>query len=247
MRAVNFILPYEVILNTEEEKWLQNEFLHGFVEVNSVENSPVEDIDLRLNLDFGVHKKIKDKKADARETFLEITLEKTVNNQYTFKVQLPYNTPVTTKKEGLYLWLESPSFKDQTCQLPLEIAPHAHINQIVQVFETFYRFKLKEYKNKKSKVEAVFSPPASSKELSSLDSFSAFFEFEGTSLHISFEYKIKVLASELGEAKIDKKTKKQSFQFAQNEYAFDDQNINQQFIQKQIDIVLSEIKKPKLF
>lgn len=170
MRATFINKPYEFKLDIFGEQWHQGEIVKGKVEFKTkdyMNQSSLAELGVFLCLiDLKKFKNKNDKGITVinEKIFPEL-------GEYDFTFALDSGAFISEKNTSLCL-LVGDKRDLFTCGLmQLKIIPQKLFLDFVEVFETFYRFKLKSIKSKKSETEFVFTPPAA-KEFTNITKFS---------------------------------------------------------------------------
>ncbi|EQC47731.1 hypothetical protein [Bacteriovorax sp. Seq25_V] len=150
MRGTFFHEGKEIVIETQGESWHQSDSISGVVNANGVSagNIVLALIDV---------KKFNGKKDDAYEIVESLTLS---GAETKFDFKLDDTAFISEKSKSLCLFAGNETEVFGKGILLLSIKPHRYILDFIQVFETFFRFKLKTIKSKKKDLELVFTPPA---------------------------------------------------------------------------------------
>ena len=152
--------------------------------------------DLYLKLACGDAKKVKDKAPDAFEVIAEASLlapgtlkpgqEHTAESSF----QLSKNSPISEKSQSLYLLYGSSSIPQAEGVLLLTIAPHSHVQTILEILESSYQFVLKGQKSAGDWLTAKYKAPASSR-FSTVNELNLSFHFDADTLNLKYKFTVK--------------------------------------------------------
>lgn len=248
MKASSFNKSLEYIIHVNGESWFQGDNLSGSI---SVKNHSSENMDLSktgMALGFFDIKKIHDKKIEPHHLISPLLFFKNIASQEqiekSFEIKLDLNCPITDKKMSGYIFygdLENP-----INQLQLKILPQKDFSKILELFDRFFRFKLKETKNGKKGLEFKLNPPTS-REMANIDSLLLNMTKSPDGLHLSFNFILK----KLNVSGVSHKIEKNEFTTVRNilnkEYLLGPGLIDQDKILKMFEGVLAEIKLNNIF
>lgn len=249
MKGTIFLKPLEYNVEAMGERWKQGDKIKGTL---TLKNHSADKIDLpflKIKLAEGNYKKIKAKDAKAWSTLTETTLSEAVTvgpsaeQNYTFEFTLPETSPVTDKNGSLYLAFFDKEDSQPAGHIELVIEPKQTILYVLEVFENFARFKVKEIKNGKKSVEVKLMPPAS-REASNIDSLILSLAESDKTLSMNYLFNLRGIDMSSGTMQTQKKTKEIEQKFTSKQYMMYD-SPNQDFILASIQTALNEVK-PKL-
>lgn len=248
MKGTFFSKPLEWSIETKGESWEQGKEIEGHLIITNTSQSPQALLGPFIAISLGEFKKVQARNDDAFKPVLNLELPiKELKSQekfeFPFKLQLPTNCSVTDKKSSLYLIYG----QNNSCgQLQLMIKPRELFNQVISLFDTFFRFKLKEVKSGKNCVEFKLTPP-SSRDLANLESLSINSSMNEDVMNLQFEFGIKKLEASTVGNKITKSTQKVSKAITPKEYSLGKNMINQDKLLKIIESTLGEVKLNNIF
>lgn len=246
MKGTIFSKPLEYNLEAIGEKWRQGDKIRGTLNVRNHGADGVDFPTLKLVLCEGTYKKIKAKDAKAWKSLIDIKLEDkfTLNpaeeKSYSFEYALPEDCLVTDKNASLYL-----AFFDKDVlpsgHIELVIEPKLVITQILDLIQSFLRFKVVQVKFTKGMIEVKLNPPASSRELSTIDTLILCLAEKEKTLLMNYEFNMRVLDLTSGTMQAQKKTRGFDQSFSSRQYLQYD-SLNQEFILQSINSVLNEVR-----
>ena len=247
MKVTVFLNPLEYSLEAFGEKWHQGDELKGSLKIK---NNSAEKINLavvKVALCQGNYKKIKVKDAKALSIASEYILSEAVTIGpmeeciYAFKFKLPENCNITDKNGSLYLAFFD---KDETTpagHIELFIEPKIVIQQVLQILESFLRFKVKEIKYNKDLIEVKLVPPAS-RELSNIDGLLLSMAEIEKNLTLKYFFNLRVLNISGVTMQSEKTTKEMEQSFNSKQYLIYGDSINQDFIIESVQEVINLVK-----
>ncbi len=251
MKGTIFLKPLEYSIEAIGEKWHQGDKLKGTLKIKNHSAEKIELATLKAALFEGNYKKIKAKDAKGWKSLSEnvladkVTVNPSEEKEYSFEFKLAENCPVTDKNGSLYL-----AFFDKEEQIPaghieLVIEPKIVIQQILQIFENFLRFKVKEIKSGKGSVEVKLVPPTS-RELSNVDGLLLNISEVEKTLKLNYFFNIRVLNMTGATMQSEKATKEMEQIFTSKQYQIFGDSINQDFIIESVQQVLNTVKTKML-
>lgn len=250
MKGTVFLKPLEFNVEAVGEKWRQGETIKGSLKIKNHGNEKIEIPLLKVELLTGNYKKIKAKEKKAWDTLGGMTLAESLclnsaeEKSFGWEFTLAEDCAVTDKNGSLYI-----AFFDQQDSWPvghieLVIEPKQVIKQVLEIFENFVRFKVKEIKSAKGLVEVKLNPPAS-RELSNVDSLLLNLSEVNKTLTMSYLFNTRAIEMNGSSMQTQKKTREFSNTFNSRQYLIYGESLNQDFILESINSVLNEVK-PRL-
>ena len=125
--------------------------------------------------------------------------------------------------------------------IELKVEQKLVTKQILEILENFMRFKVKEIKNEKNKVDIKLIAPAS-REMSNIESLILNISEIEKNLHIHYTFNLKSLDLASPTMQVEKKVKKAEQVFTSKQYLFYGDSINQDFIVESFKSVLETVK-----
>ncbi len=243
MKATFFFKPLEFNLNIDGETWSQGDHVKGQLNIVNHSGDSVDLSNIKVQLCFCAAKKVK-VKDESGITVLE-SVDYASGDQVDFDFKLAQDCQITESTGSLYIICGDASDPFGGGLMQLNILPKKVITDFVEVFEQFYRFKLKNFKNKKGFIEAAVVPP-SSKDWTSIQKMSLQFKMVEEDMDVTFNFAVKKMSFESIETKT--KDTKLSFNHVLTPKDYSRYgSVNQDGIQKVIDEVLEQVKlKPLL-
>jgi hypothetical protein len=244
MKGNFFSKPLEYKLTIAGEAWTQGEIITGSLIIEDHSKKITSMSELGCHLCYCSRKKLKDKDPKAITVF-DSALIQNDNNELSFKFPLQDDCPISDSLGSFYIICGDMAHPFDTGMLELKINPSKVISDFVQVFESFYRFKVKSFKNKKDYIVAAVTPP-DSKEWAKLQKMNIQLKHKQDQFDVEFITTLKKIALEHSitttkdENKVFKKTlsKKEYERFGAT---------NQDAFNKLIQEVLEQVKlKPIL-
>lgn len=247
MKGTIFLKPLEYNLEATGEKWRQGEKIKGSLKIK---NHGAEQINLpflKVSLCEGQYKKIKAKDVKGWKNISQLILAEkfslNANEEkvFPFEFALPENALITDKNGSLYLAFFDSEDVLPTGHIELVVEPKIVITQILDILQSFLRFKVAQTKYTKGMIEVKLSPPTS-REMSTIDSLVLSMAEVDKNLTLHYDFTMRVLDMSGGNMQAQKKTKEIEQKFNSKQYLFYGDSINQDFIIESINTVLNEVK-----
>jgi hypothetical protein len=243
MKGTFFSKSLEWSLHTDNETWQQGEEIRGVLKLKNHGTGPLHLSSAGVGLALGEIKKIHARhlealKEEQRHNFsqTQIGLAEELLLEFTFL--LPPNCSITDKKSSYFLTYGP---KGEENHLMLNIGPRLLFSKIVGLFDTFYRFKIKEIKSGKKGVEYKLLPP-SSRELAHLETLNLTLIQEGEVLEMLYEFQVRKIDTTSPTTKLNKQTSKITQKLQPKEYLLGKEIMNQDGLLKSIEATLAQIK-----
>lgn len=252
MRGTFFEKPLEYSIEISGESWNQGGKVNGTLTIKNHGDSAIELNGKGVSLCLTEAKKFKAKdpagiKALNTKSWPEASSvspgsQETLN----FEFELAKDCPITEKASSLYINCGEFENPFTGGHMQLDVKPINVINNYLEIFENFFKFKVKAIKNKKGFLDVKLVAP-DSKELGAVEQLNLNLAVDGDELDIMYIFKLKKLAYDEGSvsAKSEKKNFEQRLTKRQHT-AFGD-SPNQDGIMKAINEILDQIKSKSLF
>jgi hypothetical protein len=239
MKGTFFKKPLEFSMNIDGESWNQGENISGEFKIidHSAQNSDFAM--MGCHLCFCNIKKFKAKDSKAI-TVVESILLKPNQSELKFNFNLQDNCPITDNTGSLYIIYGDINSPFESGFLQLNVTPIKPILYFTQIFEQFYRFKLKSFKNKKECIEALVNAP-DSREWTSIQKMAIQLKLSKEELDIHFIVNLKKLDFSDNHHKTRDEKREITKTLTKDQYELYG-IANQDGIKKVIDEVLNEIK-----
>lgn len=249
MKSTVFLKPLEFNLEAMGERWHQGDKIKGTLKVKNHGGDRCELPFLKVVLMEGLYKKIKARDAKAWVAVQEQILAENLSitqqeEEFAFEFKLAENAQITDKNGSLYLAFFDKDEAHPAGHIELVIEPKPVIKNILQVIENFLRFKVKEIKNTKGKIEVKLIPPAS-RELSNVDSLIMTFAEVEKRLQLTYLFHLRSIDAGALTMTTVKKTKEFEQDFTAKQYLIYGDSLNQDFILESMNAVLTDVR-PKL-
>jgi len=251
MKGTVFLKPLEYSIEAIGEKWHQGDKLKGSLKIKNHSSEKIELPILKVALCEGNYKKIKAKDAKGWSVTSEhilsegLTINPSEEKDYAFEFKLTENCSVTDKNGSLYLAFFDKDEKIPAGHIELVIEPKIVIQQILQILESFLRFKVKEIKNAKNMIEVKLVPPTS-RELSNLDGLLLSISEVDKNLSLKYFFNLRVLNISGTTMQSEKTTKEMEQNFNSKQYLIYGDSINQDFIIASVQEILNGVKTKML-
>lgn len=251
MKATVILKPLEYTLEAVGEKWHQGDLLKGSLKIKNHSAEKIEVPMLKVTLFEGHYKKIKAKDAKGWKSISEnVFAEKFVINpsedkEYPFEFKLSETCAITDKTGSLYLGFFDKDEAFPAGNIELVVAPKIIVKQILEIFENFLRFKVKEIKSGKGMVEVKLVPPTS-RELSNVDGLVLSISEIEKNLTLKYFFNFRILNIAGATMQSEKTTKEVEQNFSSKQYLMYGDSINQDFIIQSVQEVLNGVKTKML-
>ena len=247
MKSLVFLRPLEFCIEAVGEKWHQGDLLKGTLKIKNQSSEKIELPLLKVALCEGHYKKIKAKDAKGwkciSETILasNLAINPSEEKDYSFEFKLSETSAITDKNGSLYL-----AFFDKNEIIPaghieLVVEPKLIVKQILEIFENFLRFKVKELKTGKDTVEIKLVAPTS-RELSNVDGLLLSISEVEKNLTLKYFFNVRVLNIAGTTMQSEKTTKEFEQKFTSKQYLMYGDSINQDFIIQSVQEILNSVK-----
>jgi hypothetical protein len=248
MKGTFFNKPLEWNIETIGESWQQGHTLKG---VLSVKNHGTEIVRLEesgVGLALAEIKKIQTRSPEAlklekTKVFNAFELPPGSISKIDFSFELGANASVTDKKASYYLGYGR-NFSESLLQVKVE--PKSLYAKIVGLLDTFYRFKLKEFRASKSGVEYKLLPPTA-RDMANIDSLLLTFRMEEETLMLTFDFQVKKLDTSGISTKINKDRLSFSRALMPKDYSLGKDMIHQDSLLKTLEGAIGEAKMKAVF
>lgn len=178
MKGLSFQNGIEYKITIEGESWSQGDSIS--IHLESKTPSP-----LTLILAEGVDRKVKAKSADAFTVLEKFSSESSPLDQV---IRLPLNALISDKSGSLYVLYGKEEAVEKLGQLRLNVIPHLHLRDLIDVMTMHFRFALKTTSaGKKNEVEVKLDP-SGSKEWASLEQLILKLEVTENTLEAHFQF-----------------------------------------------------------
>lgn len=243
MKATFFLRPLEFNLTIDGENWSQGDHVKGQLNITNHNGEDADLSNIKVQLCYCTSKKVKAK--DESGIIVIDSVDYQAGNQIDFDFKLAPDCQITESTGSLYIICGDPSDPFSGGLMQLTVLPTKVITDFVEVFEQFYRFKLKNFKNKKGFIEAAVTPPAS-KDWTTIQKMSLQFKLVDEVLDVVFNFAIKKMSFDIAHEKT-KDTKLSINQKLSPKQYSRFGSVNQDGIKAVIDEVLDQVKlKPLL-
>lgn len=241
MKATFFKDNIEWQVTTVHESWVQGDQVTGEIKLknHSPQSITLENPGLALTY-------TEIKKVQARETLKPLVTEKLNLNSlsageeasFPFSLILPENCPVTDKKSSFYLSFGPNSTESH---LQLNILPLEIFTKVISLFDTFFRFKVKDIKGIKTGVEYKLTPPTS-RDFAKVELLQLEMQMKEEILIMNFKFSVKKLDMSGISTKMMKENVKETLSLTPKEYSLGKGMIHQDQLLKSIEAILNKIK-----
>jgi len=252
MKATFIRLPLEFSVSLDGESWLQGELVRGRLTVKNRSLDRVILEKLQVSLAHGDFKKI-DNKNPKGLTIIEtkvlgekIEIDSGAENIVKFDFRLSPDAAITDQSGSLYLLYNDSADITSSGHLQMMVDNKLVIQNFIQHFVQFFRFRVSQKKNKKGWVEFKLIPP-SSREFANMDSCFCQLRLMDKELEIKYLFNTKSLDIVAGQAQMQKKQKEFEQKLAPDDYSIYGDNPNPEGIKKAIGEILKQVAPKLLF
>lgn len=245
MKSSLIELDMDLSLDIEGQKWNQGDIIRGCLLLKNKSKNTIDPRVFKLIFIYADIKKFKNVSDSSYKEFLSLELkeQKLVPNEEVkipWEIKLDLNAPVACKKYAPYvLWgnLE----KKTPASLMINISPHVTIEKIIELWQNFFRFSLKEYfSSKDGWLEIKFNPPIA-KEYATLEGLNLKFKRIDNKLLIDARSTLKLLRADTTGMKVEKKENMFTAEWREKDYLLLPTSVNQDFVCSQIKIIIERL------
>ena len=251
MKGLVFLKPLEYSIEVTGEKWHQGDTLKASLKIKNHSNEKIELPLLKVAVCEGNYKKIKSKDAKAwvilEETILaeKLIVSPLEEMDYSFKFKLAENCGITDKNGSLYIAFYDKDEKNPAGHIELVIEPKVIVQQVLQIFENFLRFKVKETKSGKGMVEVKLIPPTS-RDMTTVEGLVLNISEIEKNLTLVYLFNLRVLNLSGSAMQAEKTTKDFVQKFNSKQYLMHGDSINQEFIIESLQEIMNTVKTKRL-
>lgn len=256
MKGTNFLKPLEYNIIAEGEKWRQGDVILGILKIKNHGAEIIELPILKITLALGNFKKVKTKIIDKTKNFFETINESVLKEkiiiqpneelEFAWEFKIPEDCPITDKSGSAFLTYQTSTEEAApTGQLELVVEPKIIINQFLEIFKNYLRFKIGPMKSSKGMVEIKLGPP-SSRELKHVESLVLRIKEVEKTLYLDYTFSLHMFETVGGNLIAQKKVKQIEQKFQAKQYYEHGDYLNQDFLIASINEAIKEIT-PKFF
>lgn len=242
MRALFFVKPLEIVLETEKDFFTQGEPIIGSLKITNQgsENYTIEKE--ALNLSYGDIKKVyagKDGALKQISVILPIenyTIAAGQSETLSFNHLIQTDGPVTSK-------LAAPFFSILGQTYSMQIKEHLYLSEVIKVMESFFRFRLKKTSYKiKNKVVEYQMISSSTGEMKNIESVTLALAFVENTLSCKFSFKVKVFENNYGmNLKESKEVKTEKLLITETEFTFGPNMVDSERLRLKFEQVIKKM------
>lgn len=248
MKAISILKPLELSIETKEESWIQGSTIQGLFKIRNLEASDYQVSQFKIALGYADIKKVHAKKADCFKIHDHLDLPQQAIKpngilEFPFEFKLPPNITVSDKKASFHLLYGK---SDSLFHLQIAVLPQPIFLELVKLLDTFFRFKLKEFKGTGKGIEFILIPPTS-RDYASVECLSLALSTEEEKLILDFTFSLKKLDLTGITNKLVKEIKVISKTLSPKEYLMGKTYLDQDKLLKAFELILNEVKVKGLF
>ncbi len=247
MRGTNFQAPLELKIEIDGEKWRQKDGLKGTLCLKNHGKEPLPLDSYGVHLSWGHSKKIKVKDEKSFENKMStlfgpgLTLSPGEEKELEWSFQLEEDCPISDKTGSYYILYGKKDEVWNNGQLQILVEPRPILDSFLEIFVNFYRFKVKEKKNKNGFIEVKLLPP-NAKEFLSMDNLLCQMRIRETLLEIKYIFNVKKMAYGSEGVKLEKRKIEIKEKLNPKEYYLFKEAPNQEVLRSKIEAVLDQVK-----
>lgn len=248
MKGVFFQKPLELAVNIDGESWGQGSLIKGNLTItNHQEPSQDEFSNIGLHLCIIAPKKFKSQ--DPKSIKL-ISSNLATSSSTNFEFQLAQNCHITETSSSLYILCGDINKPFEAGLLELKVHPAKSITEFKELFENFFKFSFKTFKNKIDKkngpyIETKIVPP-NAPEWTPVMGMSLKTRILNDNFEMIFNFKLKTMSYDLDNIGTKDTVKEVSKVLSRKDFISFGDNLNQDYFRKLISEILSEVKLKKL-
>ena len=252
MKGTYFQKPLEFNVLIDGESWHQGHTISGSLKVKNHGPELKNLSDIGVQLGFAQAKKLKAKDSECFEISSKSyfdeseTLNEGEEKEMSWSFTLAEDALITEKNAGQYLLYGTTQGIWQGGQLELNILPSPVIQKFFEIFELFFRFKVKEFKNKKGLVDAKMVAPQN-REYANIKALNCQIKNIDSKLIIKYIFKLKKIDYLENEMKLKDETQKMDFELGPKDYLMFGKDIDQTKVENHLRSVLDNVLKIKKF
>lgn len=168
----------EFKITIEGESWSQGDLIQG-----KIESKPIAKTQVLLA--EGTDKKVKAKSPDAFVVLEEALIQ---TAPFEWKFQLPIDARISDKSGALYVLYGHGENLEKLGQLRLNILPHTHFRDLIDLLTSHFRFAFKSFSAGKTGTTEVKLDPPGNKDWSMLEQLVVFLKINSDTLDIKFQF-----------------------------------------------------------
>lgn len=247
MRGLFIQHQLEFLVEAQGEGWHQEDRLSCALSVKNRGASPQPLADPGLYLALGDIKKIKQKDPAALKVVAAAELQAPAELAPGTQVKCPWefvidkNAAITDKGQSLYLVFGSGQSLETMGQLPVTVQPHPHIQVLLRILETTFRFVVKGQKSSKGRVQVKLKP-STAKRFTTVDDLVLSCWFEGEELVLHYLFHIKKFEATAATIGVAKKQREFDQRLTVSQYLFPGGAVNHEPLEAAVSEALKEIE-----
>jgi len=247
MKGTLFKAPLELNLHIEGETWRQNQKIRGSLKIKNHGQESLSLETMGVHLCWGHAKKIKtksDTSFDFESSTLfskQSTLAPQEEQELLWEFELQEDCAISDKSGSYYLLYGEKEKIWESGLFQLQIDPRAIFDSFLEIFVNFFRFKIKDKKNKKGFVEVKLVPP-NAKEFLSMDNLLCQMRIKDDIFEINYLFNVKKVAYAIEGMKLEKNKIEFQDRLNPKEYYLFKDTPNQDVMKSKIENTLGEVK-----
>jgi len=247
MKGTVFQENCQIDLNILGESWIPGQIIKGTLEIKNLGPGPIAIQNHGVGLGHGEFKKVQTSNKSALVPDKKTTFEANkmlgpgASESLEWSFNLPETAPITDKAGSLFIMFGNLEDKQKGGHLQLTVSPRPLIKEFCQLIENFQRFKVKEWRQKKDRIQIKLVPP-NSREFAGVESLILLTKEVEGSLHLDYEFGLKKIGYGQGEVAVQKQDLKLNFVLPLKQITFGKDMIDQDKILNHLNDVFGQAK-----
>ena len=248
MECVIFQAALELGVEIKGENWFPGDTLHGVFKIINGTNEAFSLANIEMRIGHGNIKKVKDNPVQAIKTLSPISLEsdKTIAAGEACSIDwsftLPDTAPITDKASSLFVHFFDSTQCEKNGLLQLAVEPRPYVSEFLRLFDHFFRFHIKDKKQKQDWIEVKMEPPKS-KDFAGVEKLMLKIKNEKEILELHYAFTLKKLDYvKGGEVSMQKKPLDLKYALSGSEFLMGKDMVDQDKVIAHLSSVLNEVK-----
>ena len=246
MKGVFLQQQLEFRLEVSGTEWSQGEPVPCILSIinHGAVTQSVNDLYLRLVL--GDNKSLKNQVVGAfqpvaaAELAAAVAVDPQKQQSFPWTFQLEKDCVITDKSQGFYLLYGAGTAWESLGRLPLPILPHRHIQAVLRILETTFKFVVKGCKSAKGWVEVKLKPPAG-KKFAALEQLLLYARCDGDDLFLKYVFRVQEFSASSSALVMQKGKKEVEQRHNSGQYLFPGGQINREPLQQALEEALKQV------
>jgi len=243
MKGMFFYKSCEYKLDLEGESWERGSVISGSLSLLP-QGMPSKIPNLQIFLGFGNPKKIQNKDLSSFKMIDSIQVPEECYDKsvpFTFSFSLLNDFIISDNTKTLFVIIGTLEESIEVGLLPLSILPEKSICDFKDIFENFYKFKFKPFKNAKKQISSELIPPGSN-EWVGIQKMHVFFEVESDVLLVEYKIKHKKMSYDINSIGTKDENLVLKSKLEKSDYSGHGSSPNQMGIKSSIELILDQLR-----